>query len=130
MTKRALVCVALLGCLMASLSLQAHHSLAGTYDIKTTNRATGTVQKIAFTNPHGALTIEVKDADGKAKTWILTTGSSNVLTSAGITATGPDRLKQGDTIEVSFNPALNGSGLGFLRSITLKGKKEIEFAPV
>lgn len=129
MIKRTLVCFILCG-LMATGSLTAHHSLAGTYDIKTTNRATGVVQKVAFTNPHGALTVEIKDADGKVKAWILTTGSSNVLTNAGITATGPDRLKQGDTIEVSFNPALNGSNLGFLRSITLKGKKEVEFAPV
>jgi len=129
MIKRTLVCLILCG-LVATGSLTAHHSLAGTYDIKTTNRATGLVVKVAFTNPHGALSVEIKDKEGVAKVWILTTGSSNVLTNAGVTATGPDRLKQGDTIEVSFNPALNGSNLGFLRSITLKGKKEVEFAPV
>lgn len=130
MTKRTLVFLALLACLMASLSLQAHHSLAGTYDIKKTERATGVVQKVAFTNPHGALTIEIKSADGVAKSWILTTGSSNVLTNAGVSATGPERIKQGDTVQVSFNPSLNGSNLGFLRSITLQGKKEVEFAPI
>ena len=129
MIKRTLVCLMLCG-LMTTGLLTAHHSLAGTYDIRKTERATGTVQKVAFTNPHGALTVEIKSADGVAKSWILTTGSSNVLTNAGITATGPDRLKQGDTIEVSFNPALNGANLGFLRSITLKGKKEVEFAPI
>lgn len=129
MIKRTLVCLMLCG-LMATGSLMAHHSLAGTYDIKKVERATGLVQKIAFTNPHGALTVEIKGADGTAKSWVLTTGSANVLTNAGITATGPDRLKQGDTIEVSFNPSLNGSNLGFLRSITLKGKKEVEFAPI
>jgi hypothetical protein len=129
MIKRTLVCLMLCG-LMATGSLTAHHSLAGTYDIRKTERATGLVQKVAFTNPHGALTVEIKSADGVAKSWILTTGSANVLTNAGVTATGPDRLKQGDTVEVSFNPALNGSNLGFLRSITLQGKKEVEFAPI
>jgi hypothetical protein len=129
MIKRTLVCLILCG-LMATGSLTAHHSLAGTYDIKKTERATGTVKKVAFTNPHGALTIEIKNAEGAVKDWILTTGSSNVLTTAGITATGPDRLKQGDTIQVTFNPSLNGSNLGFLRSITLQGKKEVEFAPI
>src|SRR3970040_1869724 len=104
MTKRTLVSLALLGCLMASLSLQAHHSLAGTYDIRKTERATGVVQKVAFTNPHGALTVEIKNAEGVAKVWILTTGSANVLTNAGVSATGPNRLKQGDTVQVSFNP--------------------------
>ena len=129
MTKQFLVGVVLGGALLAASSLQAHHSLAGVYDLKTTTKATGVVQKLAFTNPHGALHIELKDKDGVAHVWQLTTGSSNVLTSAGITATGPDRIKPGDTIEVTYNPALNGSTIGFLRSITLKDKKEVEFAP-
>jgi hypothetical protein len=129
MTKRFLAGVVLCGALFAVSSLQAHHSLAGVYDLKTTTRATGIVQKLAFTNPHGALHIELKDKEGVAKVWQLTTGSSNVLTSAGITATGPDRIKNGDTIEVTFNPALNGTTIGFLRSITVKDKKPVEFVP-
>ena len=114
---------------LAASSLQAHHSLAGTYNLNKTERATGVIQKVAFTNPHGALTIEIKDEKGVAKSWILTTGSINVLTNAGISATGPNRLKAGDTIQVSFNPAINGSSLGFLRSMTLPDKKEVEFLP-
>ena len=129
MTKRFLAGVVLCGALFAVSSLQAHHSLAGVYDIKKVERATGVVVKLAFTNPHGALHIELKDKEGVAHVWQLTTGSSNVLTSAGITATGPDRIKPGDTIEVTYNPALNGSTIGFLRSITLKDKKPVEFAP-
>ena len=129
MTKQFLAGVVLGGALLAASSLQAHHSLAGVYDLKTTTKTTGVVQKLAFTNPHGALHIELKDKDGVAKVWQLTTGSSNVLTSAGITATGPDRIKNGDTIEVTFNPALNGTTIGFLRSITVKDKKPVEFAP-
>ena len=129
MTKRFFAGVVLCGALLAVSSLQAHHSLAGVYDLKTTTKATGVVVKLAFTNPHGALHIELKDKEGVAKVWQLTTGSSNVLTSAGITATGPDRIKQGDTIDVTFNPALNGTTIGFLRGITLKDKKEVEFAP-
>ena len=129
MTKRFLAGIVLGGALLAASSLQAHHSLAGVYDLKTTTKATGVVQKLAFTNPHGALHIELKDKDGVAKVWQLTTGSSNVLTQAGITATGPDRIKNGDIIEVTFNPAVNGTTIGFLRSITVKDKKPVEFAP-
>jgi hypothetical protein len=129
MTKRFLAGIVLCGALLAASSLQAHHSLAGVYDLKTTSRATGVVQKVAFTNPHGALHIEIKNAEGVAKVWQLTTGSANVLTQAGISATGPGRLKQGDTIQVTFNPALNGNTIGFLRSIIMPDKKEVEFAP-
>lgn len=117
------------GVLVAVGSLQAHHSLAGTYDLNRTERASGVIRKIAFTNPHGALTIEIKDQNGVAKTWILTTGSINVLTNAGVSATGPNRLKAGDVIRISFNPSRNGSNLGFLRSMTLPDNTEADFAP-
>ncbi len=107
----------------------AHHSLAGVYDLKKVERATGVVQKFAFTNPHGALHISIKNPQGEAKVWQLTTGSANVLTNAGVTATGPNRVKQGDEITVTFNPALSGATIGFLRSIVLPDKKEVEFVP-
>ena len=129
MTKRFLAGVVLGGALLAATSLQAHHSLAGVYDLKTVTKATGVVQKLAFTNPHGALHIELKDKEGVAKVWQLTTGSANVLTNAGVTATGPNRVKQGDEITVTFNPALSGATIGFLRSIVLPDKKEVEFVP-
>ena len=37
------------------------------YDLKKVERATGVVQKFAFTNPHGALHIAIKNAQGEAK---------------------------------------------------------------
>ena len=128
MTKRTLVAVVFLG-LIAASPLLAHHSLAGVYDLNKTERATGIVQKFAFTNPHGALHIALKNEQGEVKVWQLTTGSSNVLTNAGVTATGPNRVKNGDEITVTFNPALNGATIGFLRSIVLQDKKEVDFAP-
>ena len=129
MTKRFLAGVVVFGVLLAVGSLQAHHSLAGVYDLKKVERATGVVQKFAFTNPHGALHIAIKNAQGEVKVWQLTTGSANVLTNAGVTATGPNRVKNGDEITVTFNPALNGATIGFLRSIVLGDKKEVEFVP-
>src|SRR5499426_4837117 len=129
MTKRIFASVVLLGVLLAVGSLLAHHSLAGVYDLNKVERATGVVQKFAFTNPHGALHIAIKDKNGEVKVWQLTTGSANVLTNAGVTATGPNRVKTGDEITVTFNPALNGATIGFLRSIVLGDKKEVEFVP-
>ena len=129
MTKRFLSGVVLFVAVLAVGSVQAHHSLAGVYDLNKTERATGVVQKFAFTNPHGALHIAIKDKNGELKVWQLTTGSANVLTNAGVTATGPNRVKNGDEITVTFNPALNGATIGFLRSIVLGDKKEVEFVP-
>lgn len=128
MNKRSFVAVVLLGLLVAS-PLLAHHSLAGVYDLKKVERATGLVQKFAFTNPHGALHIALKSAQGEVKVWQLTTGSANVLTNAGVSATGPNRVKAGDEITVTFNPAVSGATIGFLRSIVLPDKKEVELVP-
>ena len=129
MTKRFLAGAILGVALFTASSLQAHHSLAGVYDLKKVERATGVVQKFAFTNPHGALHIAIKSAQGEVKVWQLTTGSANVLINAGLSATGPDRVKMGDEITVTFNPAVSGATIGFLRSMVLPNKKEVEFVP-
>ena len=129
MTKRFLAVAVLGGVLLSASSLLAHHSLAGVYNLRKVERATGVVQKFAFTNPHGALHIAIKDSKGEAKVWQLTTGSANVLTNAGVSATGPNRVKTGDEITVTFNPAISGATIGFLRSIVLPDKKEVEFVP-
>jgi hypothetical protein len=60
--------------------------------------------------------------------WSLTTGSANVLVNAGLSATGPNRIKAGDELTVTFNPAVSGASIGFLRSMVLPdSKKEVEF---
>ena len=128
MNKRTFVAVLLLG-LIAASPLLAHHSLAGVYDLNKTERATGVVQKFAFTNPHGALHIAIKNTQGEVKVWQLTTGSANVLTNAGVSATGPNRVKSGDELTVTFNPAVSGATIGFLRSMVLPDKREVEFVP-
>ncbi|HEX4996623.1 MAG TPA: DUF6152 family protein [Terriglobia bacterium] len=115
MIRRTLVCVALL--LMAAGSLMAHHSLAGVYDMKKDVTVTGSVEKLQFVNPHGSLTLSVKGTDGKATSWVMTLGSATSLAQRGVGKTGPNALHVGDEITVHFLPALNGSPLGFLKSV-------------
>jgi Family of unknown function (DUF6152) len=120
MIKRTLVgCVALLSAwVMASGSLQAHHSLAGVYDMKAEKELTGTVEKVQFVNPHGSLTISVKGADGSPTEWVFTLGSATALAGKGVGKIGPNALHTGDTITVKCIPAKDGHPLGFLKSIT------------
>ena len=47
-----------------SVALQAHHSLAGVYDTKGEKVLVGTIAKIQYVNPHGSLTLSVKNPDG------------------------------------------------------------------
>ncbi len=118
MIKPTLGYVALFGCLMASSSLQAHHSLAGVYDMKTDKELAGAVEKVQFVNPHGSLTIGVKNQDGTKTDWVFTLGSVSALAQRGVGKIGPNALHTGDEIKVKFLPAKDGAPLGFLKSIT------------
>jgi len=106
------------GWLMASGLLQAHHSLAGVYDMKAEKEVTGTVEKVQFTNPHGELGVAVKNPDGSSTSWVMTLGSATALAQRGVGKTGPNALHVGDKITVKFIPAKDGHPLGFLKSVT------------
>jgi hypothetical protein len=113
-------------CLMAG-SLQAHHSLAGVYDMKAEKEVTGTLTIIKFVNPHGSLHMSVKNPDGTATEWTFTTGSATTLAQRGI-GKNSNVLKAGDTITAKFIPTRNGSPIGFLKSITTADGKVISIS--
>ena len=127
MIKRTLGCVALYGFLATGL-LQAHHSLAGVYDMKAEKELSGTVAQIKFSNPHGSLSLAVKNPDGSTTEWVLTLGSATALAQRGIGKTGPNALHAGDNIKVMFLPARDGSPLGFLKTVTMPDGRVIQIA--
>ena len=129
MIGRALGCVVVCGCLMAGASLQAHHSLAGVYDMKAEKEIVGTLTMIKFVNPHGSLTITVKNPDGTTTDWVFTTGSATALAERGITKVGPHALKIGEQLTVTFMPARNGAPLGALRTVKRADGTLIESNP-
>jgi len=119
MVKRTLGSIAFFGLLMTvGGTLQAHHSLAGVYDMKAEKEMAGTVASVKFTNPHGSLTVSVKGADGSTTDWVMTLGSATALAQRGVGKTGPNALRTGDEIKVKFLPAKDGSPLGFLKTVT------------
>jgi hypothetical protein len=117
MNKRTLGYVTLWA-VIAGGSLQAHHSLAGVYDMKDEKDITGTVEKVQFTNPHGSLTIMVKNPDASTTEWTFTLGSATALAGKQVGKIGPNALHVGDEIKVKCIPAKDGHPLGFLKSIT------------
>ena len=126
MIKRTLGFVATI-CVAAGL-LQAHHSLAGVYDMKGEKELQGTVTSVKFTNPHGALSVAVRNQDGSSTEWVLTLGSATALAQRGIGKTGPNALHTGDNITVKFLPAKDGSPLGALRKVTMQDGRVIQIA--
>ncbi len=118
MIRRALACVAVFGCLMAGAPVQAHHSVAGIYDMSKPAEIKGALAKLQFVNPHGSITVTVKNADGTTTDWTFTTGSATALARRGITKVGPKALTIGEELTVKFYPARNGHPLGDLLAIT------------
>lgn len=128
MVKRTAGSIVLGVSLLCSGSLEAHHSLAATYDIKSEGKVTGVLTKVAFTNPHGAMTLQVTNADGTTTDWVLTTGSANTLQSLGFGRGGQNTVKAGDTVTITYFAARNGKPLGFIRTITLPDAREIQIS--
>ena len=115
MIRRTLGCLLVAVSVTGSVALQAHHSLAGVYDMKGEREINGTIVKILFVNPHGSMTISVKNADGTTTDWVCTTGSATRLADRGL---GKGTLKAGDTITAKILPARTGNPLGFLKTVT------------
>jgi hypothetical protein len=59
--------------------LIAHHSFAAEFDDKKPITLVGTITKMAWTNPHSWLYIDVKDEKGNVVSWNVEFGSPNSL---------------------------------------------------
>lgn len=123
--KRLAVGLAILsGFLMVGAGLQAHHAVAGVYDLNKEIVLEGRLKKLNFTNPHASIELTVPNKDGKGTTdWILTTASITNLTRQGFKRTS---IKPGDILKVTILPARNGNPAGFIRSLDL-GDQQFKF---
>ena len=122
MMRSAIRLVVLGGVLMAGVGLQAHHAVAGVYDLNKEIVLQGKLKKLNFTNPHASIELTVPNKDGTFTDWVLTTASITTLTREGINKTS---MKPGEILKVTILPARNGNPAGFIRSLTL-GDKEIQ----
>ena len=122
MSRRTAGLVLLGGFLMAAVAVQAHHAVAGVYDLNKEVVLQGRLKKLNFTNPHASIELTVPNKDGTFTDWVLTTASIQILTREGINKTA---MKPGEILKVTVLPARNGNPAGFIRTLTL-GDKEIK----
>jgi hypothetical protein len=104
---------------MVGARLQAHHAVAGVYDLNSEMVLEGRLKKLNFTNPHASLELTVPNKDGTFTDWVLTTASVQILTRQGINKTS---IKPGEPLKVTILRARNGNALGFIRSLQLGDK--------
>ena len=102
--------------------LQAHHAVAGVYDLNKEVVLEGRLKKLRFTNPHASIELTVQNQDGTETDWVLTTASLGVLTRRGVNKTS---MKPGELLKVTVLPARNGNPAGFIRNLQL-GDRSID----
>jgi hypothetical protein len=129
--KRWVIGVVALAFLMVGTSpvtrvVQAHHAVAGVYDLNKEIVLEGRLKKLNFVNPHANIELSVPDKKikGKVVDWILTTASVQTLTRQGVTK---DAMKPGEPLKVTILPARNGNPAGFIRNLQLGDKNILLF---
>ncbi len=119
MVKQTLGLVFVGAWLIASGASQAHHSVAGAYDLAKEATISGAFSAFHLVNPHSSLKLQVKSSDGSNTEWTFTGGSVQMLARYRIGKDGENALGPGDTIKVTYTPARDGkSPVGILRAIT------------
>lgn len=104
-----------LGVLFASTSATAHHSFAAEFDANQPLTVRGNVTRVAFTNPHVWIYLNVKDDDGNLVNWGFEMGAPHQVRNRGWDR---NTLKTGDEIIVEGYRARNGSPRMNARNIT------------
>ena len=116
--------VVVLGFLVAGVSVQAHHAVAGIYDLNKEVVLEGKLKKLNFVNPHASIVLSVEDKKAKKIVdWTLTTASVTTLTTQGFSK---GTIKPGDPLRVTILPAINGNPAGYIRRLAL-GDKDFKF---
>ena len=111
--------IATAGLLLVVMPVLAHHSFQAEYDENKLVTVNGTVTKVAWTNPHVMLNVDVRDDRGNVANWEMELASPNGLLRQGWKL---DSLKPGDQVTVSGYAARDGSHLINARRVILGGK--------
>ena len=100
----------------------AHHSFFGRFDTQTVTELEGEVTEMLWQNPHAAMTIRARAADGTATMWEIETSSLIVLKRMGIE---PGTIKVGDRVKLAGNPGVGSKHEMYARHVLLPDGREL-----
>lgn len=100
--------VATLLLVAGGLPTYAHHSSA-MFDKAVVREVSATVKEFQWTNPHVWIQVMIENDAGKLEEWSIEAGGPNTLFRRGWR---PNSFKPGDSVQLKFNPMLDGSEAG------------------
>jgi hypothetical protein len=101
----------------------AHHSVSAEFDGNQKIMLTGTITKVAWSNPHAVFFVDVKGPKtGEVVNWMCELGSPNMLVSLGWTQS---TLKVGMNVSFTGIRARDGSHKVIARNIVADGNRLI-----
>jgi len=122
MPNKSYLAVVGLALLLVGIPVQAHHSFSAEFDLSKPIRVSGTVTKMAWSNPHSWIYLDVKDASGKATNWHFELGSPNALFRAGWKK---DSIPVGLEVNIVGYQAKSGDSIGNATGVKLPDGTEL-----
>lgn len=102
---------------LAGATVGAHHWFGASFDASRPFTMAGVVTKFAWTNPHVALHLDVRDGKtGAVTSWMMDMGSPASLARLGWSKA---TVKAGDAIVVEGIPLRDGNPVGYAYVVTL-----------
>jgi hypothetical protein len=103
----------------------AHHSPSSIFDMSKKMTLTGILTQVEWVNPHIAVYIDAKKAEGGVESWKFESAPPSWLRRVGVTS-GQFKNAVGQMVTVEGNRAKDGSLYGFLQKITFADGTSLE----
>jgi hypothetical protein len=105
-----------------ALPAAAHHSFA-MFDKSKEKSVAGVVERLAWTNPHVMIDIEVPNKQSRTTRYRIESASVNILMRQGWKV---GAIKPGDRVTIVFNPLRNGQAGGLLVKVIRADRSELK----
>jgi hypothetical protein len=110
------------GLWIAAEPVLAHHGRGTTYDTSRKIELKGTVTEVMWRNPHIAIFLDVRGADGQVTKWVVEHSNISQLARLGY---GKQTVQAGMEVTAIVNPGSEGKPIGLCQGIILPNGKEV-----